>query len=127
MAAFVSGSLVTVCVHTVSDSKAAPASETQRARASVSDASLIRVEAFISASPQWTATLSVRSALAALTLHGTQHLNSHVWLSHLQTCLHYCKYFMGKDKILVFKLKFPLFMNFVIRCHTTDFLDPWTF
>lgn len=40
-----------VCVHTLSDRKAAPASETQGAQASVSDASLIRVEAFISASP----------------------------------------------------------------------------
>lgn len=75
MHAFVSASVVCVCVHTVSDRKAAPASETQRAQASVSDASLIRGEAFISASPQWTATLSVRSALAALTLHGIQHLN----------------------------------------------------
>ena len=57
-----------ICVHTVSDREAAPSSESQRARVCVSDASLIRVEAFISASPQWTATLSVRSALAALTL-----------------------------------------------------------
>lgn len=42
---------VCVCVHMVSDREAAPASETQRAQASVSDASLIRVESFISASP----------------------------------------------------------------------------
>ena len=75
MHTFVSASLVTVCVHSVSDSEAAPASETERAEASVSDASLIRVEAFISATPRWTATLSVRTALAALTLHAIQHLN----------------------------------------------------
>lgn len=75
MHTFLSASLVTVCVHNVSDSEAAPASETERAEASVSDASLIRVEAFISASPRWTDTLSVRTALAALTLHAIQHLD----------------------------------------------------
>lgn len=57
-----------VCLHTVGDREAALASETKAAQAAVSDASLIRVEVFISASLQWTATLSVRSALAALTL-----------------------------------------------------------
>ena len=62
---------VCVCVcrfHKVSDRKAAPASEIQKAQAGVSDASLIRGEAFISASPQWTAILSVRSARTVLTL-----------------------------------------------------------
>lgn len=57
---FVSASLVSVCicVHTVSDREAAASSESQRAQVCVSDASLIRVEAFISESPPWTATLS---------------------------------------------------------------------
>lgn len=64
-----------VHVHMVSDRETVLASESQRAQASVSDASLIRVEAFISASPQWTVTVSVRSALVVLTPHGIQHLN----------------------------------------------------
>lgn len=51
-----------------------PPSENQRAQASVSDASLIRVEDFISASPQRSLCLSVRSALAVPTLHGILHL-----------------------------------------------------
>lgn len=67
MCTLVSSSLATVCAHTVSDSKAAPSSENQSAQASVSDASLIRVEDFIFASPQWTASLSVRPALAVRT------------------------------------------------------------
>lgn len=41
-----------VRLHTVGDRKAALALETKTAQAAVSDASLIRVEAFISASPQ---------------------------------------------------------------------------
>ena len=69
MHAFVSASLVGEFIHTVRDRKAAPASETQRAQACVSDASLIRVEAFISASPQWTVTLSVSLGSADPTWH----------------------------------------------------------
>lgn len=72
---FFSDHSLCACVHIVSDRKAAPASETQKVQACVSDASLIRVEAFISVYPQWTAPLSIRSALAALTLHGIRHLN----------------------------------------------------
>ena len=69
-----------LCVLTVSDIKAAPSSETQRAQASVSDASLIRVEALFSASPPWTASLPVRSALAVWPWHGVLNLNWHMQL-----------------------------------------------
>lgn len=57
-------------VHAVGDRKAVPASETTTAQTCVSHASVIRVEAFISATPRWAASLSVRSVLAALDLHG---------------------------------------------------------
>lgn len=81
-----------MCPHTVSDSKAAHSSETRKAQASVSDASLIWVEALISASPPWTASLSIRSALAVHTPHSILHLK----LTDIVYTprLHYSKYFL---------------------------------
>lgn len=78
MCIFVSPSLAAVCDRTLSDSEAAPSSETQRAQASVSDASLIRVEALISASPQWTASLS--GPPWQCNPYAILHLNWQMWL-----------------------------------------------
>lgn len=109
-----------VCVHTLSDRKAAPASETQGAQASVSDASLIRVEAFISASPSMDShsVCQVSLGSADRTWHPVPELaylavESAKWQTLLTLLPPKGKLFLSFYILSFFLLMFPLIMNFV--------------